>query len=63
MQVISDYRTAMALLRNMGAATQGGVWHNLIQEIEKVRTHHSLAVVHLIMCSFAVVTGCLPCMR
>ena len=35
-QVISDYRTAKALLPDMGRSSQGGVWHNLVQEVEKV---------------------------
>ena len=35
-QVISDYRTAKALLPDMGQSSQGGVWHNLVEEVEKV---------------------------
>ena len=35
-QVISDYRTVKALLPEMGQSAQGGVWYNLVQEVEKV---------------------------
>ncbi|MCJ1468181.1 hypothetical protein MMC07_006809 [Pseudocyphellaria aurata] len=36
-QVISDYRTAKALMPDMNQTAGGGVWQNLVQEVEKSR--------------------------